>query len=342
MLKLKNQSYFIFYVNNKHFDNSKLNLNGEAVLISENLWFRLLNRLHCWRIILYIRLVLKVLKFRMHSRVSNYLGVDDLGYIVASTFSARALYYSLEIIPTRLNRVIFRYRKPKYLIIQSVERMNYLTGGFKNTVYIQNSAILQDKKKKSRVYENKLLYFGTIIEEHGIENCIRTLYKLKNETLTIKGADPNNYSNFLREKYSDLIHSKRLFFDLDYLSQENLSNYLEQFTIGFCFYDMGLIGTNNFNYYSSPSGKVFNYLAHGIPVIGSSVLGIDFIEKWAAGCLLEDPTDNSIATAILEIKNKYKYYSDNSYHLSQLYDYKSMFLKAWDEFEQPNTRNLRR
>ncbi|HEX6160189.1 MAG TPA: hypothetical protein VF111_08495, partial [Thermoanaerobaculia bacterium] len=71
---------------------------------------------------------------------------------------------------------------------------------------------------------------------------------------------------------------------------------------GFCFYDFNILARDDFNYVSCPSGKLFNYLAAGVPVIGSDVLGLQPVREKGCGVLLPDPTPHAIAEAIAMIE----------------------------------------
>lgn len=164
------------------------------------------------------------------------------------------------------------------------------------------------KKHKNTKYEGKLIYFGNIINSHGVEICLDALYRLKNETLTIKGTGSKIYINYLKDKYKDLFDERRVIIDTHYLKQEEIFHYLNNFDIGFCFYNMSIIGSNNFNYLSSPSGKIFNYLMCAIPVIGNKIIGMDTIEKNKAGILISEVNIDNIIKAVNDIKLDYHFF----------------------------------
>ena len=74
---------------------------------------------------------------------------------------------------------------------------------------------------------------------------------------------------------------------------------------GFCFYDFNLIKKNDFNYLSAPSGKLFNYYAAGVPVIGSEILGLQSVRDYATGVLLQELTPETIANGVRDVLKRH-------------------------------------
>jgi hypothetical protein len=85
------------------------------------------------------------------------VGIDEIGYAAAYLLNANATYYSLEISQTTLNRFIFAFLEPKLLIIQSVARKDYLSKKNINTIYIQNSPILEECARTQKKYKGNLI-----------------------------------------------------------------------------------------------------------------------------------------------------------------------------------------
>jgi hypothetical protein len=264
----------------------------------------------------------------MKEHFDGFVGINNYGYFIAYLLNKNAIYYSLEISKSFLNRFIFNVLKVKLLIIQSKERKEYLCPKDIDIVYIQNSNILPSKNIKYKFsYCGKLIYFGNIIKEHGIEICINSLYGLKDETLTVKGleAKDTQYLDYLKWQYQDLIDEEHLFFELNYIEQDNVIEYLQQFDIGFCFYDYSLINRNDFNYISSPSGKMFNYFTAGLPVIGNDSIGLSPIKECQAGILVTTTVLPKIVTAIKIINRDYITFQQNAIKASIKYNYFDMF-----------------
>lgn len=329
MLELYDQEFIIVYTNTNSFDNSKISFNSIKIEISRN-QEKLLRACKLYKLYIYLSFIINIKKNINIDNLDKVVGIDSLGYVIARFFCINPIYYSLEVSRSLLNKIIFNIIKPSHLIIQSKQRKDYLAKNFNNVSYIQNSPISPRKKHKNTKYEGKLVYFGNIINSHGVEICLDALYRLKNETLTIKGTGSKIYINYLKDKYKDLFDERRVIIDTHYLKQEEIFHYLNNFDIGFCFYNMSIIGSNNFNYLSSPSGKIFNYLMCAIPVIGNKIIGMDTIEKNKAGILISEVNIDNIIKAVNDIKLDYHFFSENSYKVSCEFDYAKMFAENWN------------
>jgi hypothetical protein len=178
---------------------------------------------------------------------------------------------------------------------------------------------------------------GTISPSHGSDLCLAVLDKLDiNSTLTLKGVFvPESYRNKVMNKYSKHIKKGRLIIDDSYSPQDEIIQYLSIFDIGFCFYDFSMININDFNYISCPSGKLFNYYAAGIPVIGNCFLGLKTVTDFKAGVLLDHVTPETIISAIKQIEKDYDNFSKNGLEAAVHFDFK----RAFDRFLEDVTLN---
>jgi len=338
LLEKYGQDYLVFHLDDGSYDNSKLTIKN--CLIDENIFFtkplnfpiiflKIFKRFNNEKLYKILLIYFYVKKCHKKEHFDKFVGFDDCGYFSAYLINKNAYYYSLEISKSIYNRFIFFFLNVKLLIIQSEERKNYLSLKNINTIYIQNSPVSSLEKIKNNIYQSRLIYFGTIYREHGVEYCINCLYTLTEETLMIKGVGQENnlYINYLQQKYNDLIINQRLFFDFSYIDQDDVIMYLQNYDIGFCFYDYKIINKNNFNYISSPSGKMFNYFAAGLPVIGSDSIGLAPVKKSNAGVLLNNLNIDEIKNAINIIKTKYSVFQKNANNASIEYDYANMFEK---------------
>ncbi|MCY6412409.1 hypothetical protein QTA56_09725 [Acinetobacter sp. VNH17] len=330
MLELYEQEYLIVYLNTDEFDNSKINLNDIKIEINSSI-VKFLKKIRLYRFYIYLKFIYRIKKNVEINEFDKIVGIDSIGYSIAKIFSINPIYYSLEVSKNWLNKIIFNFLKPSLLIVQTKERKDYLAKNFNSVVYIQNSPISKKHIQGLRKYRGKLVYFGNIIESHGIEICLSALYKLKNETLMIKGTGNDTYVDYLRNKYKDLFFEGRVHIDTNYINQDDIYSFLKDFDMGFCFYDMNIIGSKNFNYLSSPSGKIFNYLMCAIPVIGSKIIGLDVIEKNKAGILLSEIKVDNIVKAIKDIELNYQMFTENAYKVSYDFDYAKMFASNWDK-----------
>ena len=141
-------------------------------------------------------------------------------------------------------------------------------------------------------------------------------------TLTIKGVIyKNSVKTAILSRYSRLIDQGKVVLDETYTNQDNIVKYLTPFSIGFCFYDFNLISKNDFNYLSSPSGKLFNYYAAGVPVIGTDVPGLSSVHEFKTGILIKELSVDCILTAIKRIINNYEEFSRNCIRAARHFDF---------------------
>lgn len=335
MLEKNDHHYIVFYFEDGTFDNASFgaSFNSISVKLKKNFFTRLLKKIKLLTLVKTLFFFLKIIKEVNLVDYQKIVGVDSLGYIIGRFLSKKVIYYSLEVSKSQLNKFIFNKIPPDWLVIQSVPRLNYLAHTFHKTVFIQNSPILQEISYKKNTYSGKLLYLGNIIKEHGVEICIESLNYLKGETLYIKGIGDYKYINYLKEKYGELYANGRFIIDNEYVEQSDLKNFMKDFDIGFCLYDFNKIG-DDFNYKSSPSGKMFNYFMASIPVIGNNIIGLNIVKEYGAGFLLDRTDVESIVDAVAKIKNDYSLLSSNAYAVACIYDFEKMFMLSWDNLRK--------
>lgn len=333
MLEKNGHHYIVFYFDEGTFDNKSFaeNFNSISIKLKKNFFSIFLKKIKLLTLVKTLLFFFKIMKEVNVLDYQKIVGVDSLGYIIGRFLSKKVIYYSLEVSKSQLNKFIFNKIPPDWLIIQSVPRLNYLAYAFDKTVFIQNSPILQKVDSKNNIYRGRLLYLGNIIKEHGVEICIESLNYLKDETLYIKGVGDYKYVNYLKKKYGELYANGRFIIDNEYVEQSDLQNFMKDFDIGFCLYDFNKIG-NNFNYKSSPSGKMFNYFMASIPVIGNNIIGLNIVKEYGAGFLLDRTDVENIVDAVAKIKNDYSFLSSNAYAVACMYDYEKMFMLSWDDF----------
>ena len=87
-----------------------------------------------------------------------------------------------------------------------------------------------------------------------------------------------------------------------------------------------LIKSGDFNYLSGDYGKAHNYIAAGLPVLGSKTNGLQYIETINAGILVNSASTKDIKNAILKIKADYENLSKNAFKASEDYDFKKNFI----------------
>lgn len=211
------------------------------------------------------------------------------------------------------------------VIIQSEIRYNYLFGASRiNTFYIQNAPVYLNYNGPDFSKRNKynLIYCGSAVPAFGLFSYLEFLIDYPEYTLTVKGAIPPSTLNILQRHFKNLLDSKRLILNEDYLMPSELNDYLSTFRIGFVFYDYVRYDfIDKFNYHTAPSGKLFQYYNAGIPVIGNSLVGLKSVEEFKAGVLISGLGSLSIKKAIDQIEDDYFNYSSRSKEASKIFDF---------------------
>jgi glycosyltransferase involved in cell wall biosynthesis len=297
---------------------------------------------------LYRLITLSIISFKFRKQQFDMVvGVDSLGYFITRLFFDNPIYYSLHIRKS-LSQYISKKLGIARMIIQTKERLDLTFSGCvdkpKEVWFIQNSPILdgsQSITNRNVRHEFNLIYFGNVAKNtYGIENFIAALRHLPTDVkLTLKGPASIEYKNDLEAEFSDLIHSGRLSFDSEYISQEDVITWLKRYDLGFCFYDEGLILRADPNIISAPSGKMFNYLAAGLPVIGSKISGLQILSDFAAGILLVDQKPQAISVAVMDIRRSYEAYRIGCRRAALSNDFRLMAERFLAEFSIP--RKLR-
>lgn len=214
--------------------------------------------------------------------------------------------------------------KIKSVIIQSEVRYNYL---FKENVrppfsVLPNSPFYDDfvPDYENRVKHN-LIFCGSAIAEFGIFNCLDFLLDFPAYRLTIKGAVPENTRLGIEAFYSELLTEGRLVLNDTYMSSEELNRYVSTFWAGFAFYDFYRFHSlRKFNYYTAPSGKLYQYFNSGIPVIGNQLEGFNIVENKRAGKLIKHLSSIEIKRALDTIDASYYELASNAKKISLEFD----------------------
>jgi glycosyltransferase involved in cell wall biosynthesis len=285
------------------------------------------------RILTKLRLykLLKLLLFLLvHGRTIRKadlcFGVDSLGFVIARLAGQKPYYVSLEVLRDPWLRLALRFGI-RHVLIQTKERYDWLFDGVAEPrpySILPNAPIVESRVLPAQA-ENELVYFGYIAAEHGAEACIGALQHLADYRLTLKGPAHDEYVDTLKAKYTSLIDAGRLTIDTSYAAPEEVIPFLRRFAAGFCLYDFDLISRADFNYVSCPSGKLFHYLAAGVPIIGSDILGLQLVREKQCGVLLNELTPQQIADAVRVIERDRQGFAKRCLETSAELDFREHF-----------------
>jgi|KBSSwiStaDraftv2_1062776.scaffolds.fasta_scaffold27578_4 glycosyltransferase involved in cell wall biosynthesis len=284
----------------------------------EALYFRI-NKINYKQYFFRFCFIKKVLKKNAYKRV---ISVDTMNVLFCSVMKRKTDFLSLELC---VDEEYFSLIDIKYLecvLIQSTERYQYLLKNNKvRTFYVQNAPIYKNIPiKKNRV---GLIYGGSAYDELGFYHCLNYLAEYSDEKMTVQGAIMKKDFDKVKLNYHYLLEENRLLINKNYLDNDEVVKFLSDFEIGFCFYnfDVPVIRDNYFNYASAPSGKMFKYLAAGVPVVASDIIGFKFVNEFECGVLLENLDPKEIRKAIIKIRKNYSFYVENSIKAAKFYSF---------------------
>lgn len=260
----------------------------------------------------------KIIKRHQYKAI---ISVDILNAVFCSLLKVKTDFLSLELTIDEKHLHLINFNYINCVLIQSTERYQYL---FKNerikTFFVQNAPIYKNVVKETR---NGLIYGGSAYDELGFYHCLNYIDAYKDEKLTVQGAIMPRDINRVNNEYQHLLSQKRLVIKRKYLENDEVVESLSHFEIGFCFYnfDVPVIRDNYFNYASAPSGKMFKYLAAGVPVVASNIIGFKFVNEFQCGVLIDDLSPEEIHRAICKIREDYKLYVENTIKAAKFYSF---------------------
>jgi glycosyltransferase involved in cell wall biosynthesis len=194
--------------------------------------------------------------------------------------------------------------KVKSVFIQSKERYDYLFPGIELPVfYVQNAPVF-DRERKFNYERKDFIWAGAMERRLAVMDCIRFFDTYPEYRLVLKGGGDKKSLRKINENYAHLLAADRVKIDRSYLPAASFLDFLAHFSIGICFYSWELINSN-FNYATAPSGKLFMYLAAGVPVIACNIPGFKLVEEFGAGVLVDDFEPGTILKAVKIIEADY-------------------------------------
>lgn len=253
-------------------------------------------------------------------KADEVLAVDISAlYIVQSVFG-KCHFFSLELYPGDPFRKKIHVGDILSVVIQNRERYDYLFPGAELPVfYIQNAPVFHEGMTRS--YDRKdIIWAGTIVKQFAVIECIEFIRNYPSFNLHLKGGAERKTLQYINAHYGDLLGSGNLRIDSGYLASEDFIDYLAHFRIGLCFYSWDLI-RKSINYQTAPSGKLFMYMAAGVPVVACNIPGFQFVREFGAGILIDDYDPGTIHQAIQLIEENYDKYRQGCYEAARKYSF---------------------
>ncbi|MCY7290620.1 MAG: hypothetical protein LH615_00405, partial [Ferruginibacter sp.] len=252
-----------------------------------------------------------VKNFVTQVRYDRIIAVDIENLFYCTLMNRHADFVSLELKIGETFLPFINKRLINCVITQTEERFNYLFKGAKlKKFFIQNAPVY--KEIVWPVNKSGLLYGGTAWNPFGFYHCLEYLKKYKDLALTVQGAIPDEDKKKIAEEYRILLNEKRLIINDNYFKNEEVVNYFSHFKIGICFYNFEVEWIRHFNYQSAPSGKIFKYIAAGVPVLAIDIVGFKFVEEFNCGVLIKTLTVEAIRNGIEKMLENYQLYEANT------------------------------
>ena len=261
-------------------------------------------------------------------KADEVIGVDAVGFYVAQAIFKKAHFVSLEITTNDIfyQKLIENVSKIKTVVIQSQERLGLLNLPLKKEqkIFLVQNAPIYSENTETPSFNGKMIYFGSGNLAMGTKYLFDYFTQYKSYSLMFKGLFD---AKLLNINFPGIKAQENICFDDSYTSTKDIQKYLRDYSIGLCFYDFNYIAeSSRQNMLYGPSGKIFNYLAAGLPVIALDIPGFKIINDYAAGVLLREPTPENIDKAIEQIRSSYNNYSANAKEAAKNYCFKKDFL----------------
>lgn len=246
---------------------------------------------------------LAVAAMPLRSQASSVVAFDAHGALAARALGRRFHFVSLELALLPLARHLIESHASS-LMIQSSTRLEALAGDRDwsriTTYFVQNAPSFRTPPARTAAPDSsrpRLVYLGSITTLHGLKAMLGMLQQWPGASLTLRGPLPPASRHMLERAAGDLVTTGRLVVDQTYLEEIDVTGYLAQFDIGLCLYEPPEGKSLDLNYRTSPSGKMFNYFAAGLPVLASGEPGLSPVTAFNAGLQVDDLSPATLATA---------------------------------------------
>lgn len=259
-------------------------------------------------------------RFLREIKTDEVLAVDIPALYVTQQVFGKCHFFSLEIYPDDPFRKKIKIEDILSVVIQNKERYDHLFPGLTLPVfYIQNAPVFSEDMIRSYARKD-IVWAGSIVRQFAVLECIGFVKQYPSYHLLLKGGGDRKTLQFIQTHYQELMNSGILTIDQTYLGSRELIDLLAHCRIGICFYSWRLIN-GSINYQTAPSGKLFMYLAAGLPVVACNIPGFQFIREFGAGILIDDYKPETILDAIGLIEKDYERYSQACYLAAREYSF---------------------
>jgi len=259
---------------------------------------------------------------------TQVVAVDADGSIAAMLLRRRFHMLSLEVGRHPVARRVVG-RLADSITIQSPERLQYQFGRIEPSgpriFYVQNApeAGPRPRVRTPDPMRPELVYVGNLIPTHGLGAMLGLVRAWPESSLTLLGLAGPGGRDFIRRNADDLITNGRLRLVEEYVPDEAIRAFLERFDIGLCLYELGTSRfRRNFNYESSPAGKMFNYFSAGLPVVASDMIGLNPVSLHGAGVQVAHHRPDALRAACELILRDYGRFARCAYEAALHYDFR--------------------
>jgi glycosyltransferase involved in cell wall biosynthesis len=259
----------------------------------------------------------------VHTQV---IAVDADGAMAARLLGQPFHFLSLEVGRHPLLRLLAK-EYARSVVIQSPERLRYQFGEAIASrlpiFYVQNAPEVRHPPpvRAAGRERPRLVYLGHLMPMHGLAAMLNLARAWPQATLTLLGLRNTAGMELIGSRNRDLVESGRVIVRDDYVPEAELPSFLAGFDIGLCLYELGR-WRRDFNYVSSPAGKMFNYFSAGLPVVASNLTGLKPVSVHQAGIQVNSHEPETLMKACSTILDDYAYYSRGAGQAAMHYDFR--------------------
>ncbi|WP_266169820.1 hypothetical protein [Dyella subtropica] len=288
---------------------------------------QLLKKTGCYRLFRTLALAHSARKDIGNS--TQVIAIDADGAMAAKLLGKPFHFLSLEIgWHPILQRLVGKHALS--ITIQSPERLEYQFGkaiASKLPVfYVQNApdAPISPIASTHHAIDRsspRLVYLGHIMPLHGLVAMLELIRAWPEATLTLQGIHTEQGLAIIREQYQDLVNAGRIIISKHYVPESSILTFLSNFDIGLCLYELDR-HSSDFNYLSSPAGKMFNYFAAALPVIASDFVGLNPVSLHHAGIQVRSHRTETLLEACQNLMTDYTTFSEGARKAAVHYDFR--------------------